>query len=282
MVQYPGQINVNTTVNGTLDVTGATTLDNGLTVTGNQVMTTRNAAGDWAYVANETGDAGNRIQVNASGVINWGDGTNATDTNLYRLAAGILKTDNDVSVNGNLDTGMSALRMPTPVNHGLVAWTYDPTSSVNSTVLTNGTVYLSAIYPTENVSVTTIYWHVAVSGATPTAGENEVGLYSSAGTLLHSVNVDADISATGLVASTITSAALTAGSMYWVGFVFNAATPPGLARGAGLAAAAAVNNVGLAASSYRAATNGTLQTALPATITPASNSAGLLYWAAVA
>lgn len=38
-------------------------------------------------------DANFRFQVISDGSLNWGDGTSATDTNLYRLSANILKTD---------------------------------------------------------------------------------------------------------------------------------------------------------------------------------------------
>ncbi|MDD5366939.1 MAG: hypothetical protein PHR30_16500 [Gallionellaceae bacterium] len=60
---------------------------------GARVIVTGAAAGSdaiWTLVA---GDAGKRVVVNANGIVEWGDGTNAVDTNVYRSAANTLKTD---------------------------------------------------------------------------------------------------------------------------------------------------------------------------------------------
>lgn len=184
----------------------------------------------------------------------------------------------DVTVAGSLDVPTldvsgAALGLVTPATHGLVAWTYDPVNNVNSSQLTAGTVYLSAVYPVADASITKIYWHLAVAAATVTADQNEVGLYDSSGTLLASTNVDDDITSADLIETAIDATNVTAGGMYWVGMVFNASTMPTIARGAGLSNTSAAINVGLTAASYRFATNGTSQTSLPASITPSSNTA---------
>lgn len=44
-----------------------------------------------------TTDVANRVQISGDGKLQWGDGTNALDTSLYRNAAGDLKTDNMLS-----------------------------------------------------------------------------------------------------------------------------------------------------------------------------------------
>lgn len=172
----------------------------------------------------------------------------------------------------NLTSSGNALGSVGPVNHNLVAWSTDPTHNVNSTVLTGGTVYLTALYPAKDASITKLYFHINAVATTPTAGQNFVGLYSSAGTRLQTTGVDSEVLATGLITVTITAQAVTAGSFYWVGMVFNAATPPSVGRAAGTTGIGAVANVGLAAASYRYAINGTGQTSLPASITPASNT----------
>jgi hypothetical protein len=171
-----------------------------------------------------------------------------------------------------LDATVAALGEPSPVNHNLLAWSYDPTLAQNSSLLTNGTVYLSAVYPARTAAVTKIYWEISTAAATPTSNQNVVGLYSSAGTLLASTVVDSDITSTGLKTTTIASQTVTAGSMYWVGMVFNAGTAPTVARATGVIGVGSLINVGLTAANFRFAINGTSQTALPASITPSSNA----------
>lgn len=54
-----------------------------------------------------TGDADDRWKATSEGVLYWGDGTNAVDTNLYRNGASKLKTDDDfeaLSLTGTLDS----------------------------------------------------------------------------------------------------------------------------------------------------------------------------------
>lgn len=46
-----------------------------------------------AFIATQTGDTQNRFDVNTDGLIKWGTGAVAADTNLYRSAANTLKTD---------------------------------------------------------------------------------------------------------------------------------------------------------------------------------------------
>lgn len=56
-----------------------------------------NVAGN--YLAGQVvGDAHYRLILQGSGGINWGDGTNNTDTSLYRSGAGTLRTDGTMSV----------------------------------------------------------------------------------------------------------------------------------------------------------------------------------------
>lgn len=59
--------------------------------------------GTMAFAASRQSDTvANRWYVTNDGVINWGSGIAATDTNLYRSTTGILKTDGQIYAVGNL------------------------------------------------------------------------------------------------------------------------------------------------------------------------------------
>jgi hypothetical protein len=237
-----------------------------------------NAAADQAVGVLVNGDTVPRLLVDSNGKHSWGaGGSSAADANLYRSAAGLLATDE------SLDVGAYALSQVQPRNHGLVAWTADPADAGSAQALTNGTLYLSALYVARSVSVSNIYWHVPTAAGAGTATENWVGLYSSAGTLLQSTGVDASVTSTGLKTTAITAQALTPG-LYWVGFLFNCSGSPSQVS---LKSQSDTNptllNVGLTAATARFALAGTALTAL-ANITPSSNniaSGALPIWAAV-
>lgn len=187
------------------------------------------------------------------------------------------------TLTGPVSSTSTAFGQYQPMNQGVLAWAYDPALITNSSAAVGGTVYLTKLHLSDTATATKLYWWVATVAVTPTAGQNEVGIYNSAGTKLASTNVDADTTSTGLKTTTITGQSLTAGQFYWVGMVFNAATPPGIARMAGLSGLGGAVNLGLTAATFRFAINGTAQTALPASITPSSNAAPAFGgpWAAV-
>jgi hypothetical protein len=239
-----------------------------------QIACQPSASSDISLSSNVSAATFDNFRLLGNGDMAWGSGAAARDTNLYRGAANELKTDDSLNIRGNMN-GVVA-----PTNHNLVAWAYDPASSTNTgSLLTNGTVYLTAVYVANTTSVTKIRWFITNAGVSPVAGQNEVGIYNSSGSKLVSANVDSVVASTGSMNTTIGSTAVTAGSLYWVAFVFNAATAPTLTRGTSVD----VMNVGLTASTFRFATNGTSQTVLPASITPASNSATTFAgpWAAI-
>jgi hypothetical protein len=187
---------------------------------------------------------------------------------------------NGVGTNQNsLDVPAHAIGIPQPRENGAIAWTYDPASVRSDKLLTNGTLYLASVYVPRSVTATKLMWGINTVGVTATAGQNFVGLYSSAGTRLASVGVDARITTQGLFTETI-SAALTPGQ-YWVAVLVNAATAPKLYCGSDLNGT--LLNFNTAGATLRFATNGTGLTALPASITPSSNTAvQACLWAALA
>lgn len=196
-----------------------------------------------------------------SGTVAAGDDTRITGA--FPAAGGV--------INGNLSVTGYSLGQDTPAAHGISAWCYDPALAVNSTQVNGGVPYLIRINIAAAVNVTKIYWWIANVGAGPVATQNQVGLYNSSGTRLAVTNVDAVISSAGLKTTTISSQSLTAGSFYWVALLFNASATPTLTRASGWTGVDAAANIGYTAATFRFATNGSSQTSLPATITPASN-----------
>lgn len=152
-----------------------------------------------------------------------------------------------------------------PQDHGLECWSHDPFYPASSVIAINGRVYAIKLPVRRTVDVDTLWWSVATAGLTPTAGQNEVGLYDAAGTKLASTNVDADISSTGGKATAITRTRLFGGTYVRVLFLFNAATAPTLVRGSSFESAP---NLNLSAADFRSAVVSSAQTALPSSFTP--------------
>lgn len=75
------------------------------------VRSYRTSTADLAFGAALTGDTYSRGAIYADGKIEWGaGGATARDTNLYRSAANVLKTDDNLITGGYLQTGMAAKR----------------------------------------------------------------------------------------------------------------------------------------------------------------------------
>jgi hypothetical protein len=75
------------------------------------VRSYRTSTADLSFGAAVTGDTYSRGAIYADGKIEWGAGGVTTrDTNLYRSAANVLKTDDNLIAGGYLQTGMAAKR----------------------------------------------------------------------------------------------------------------------------------------------------------------------------
>lgn len=113
---------------GILKTDGSIQMDAGQTIdvggaTGTASFTTKRASStDSAFSARVTGDSVSRYVVDASGSITWGPGSGAVDTNLYRSAANVLKTDDALIVTGAFSVGSGPVEI-------------DPSSPVTAEVL---------------------------------------------------------------------------------------------------------------------------------------------------
>jgi hypothetical protein len=187
----------------------------------------------------------------------------------------VINTQRNVAFGQNLDVAGSVAGSRMPHTQGLLAWTDVPTSIGTGTAGIAGTLNLSALYIPADSPCTRLFWGNNAGGVTPTAGQNFVSVINSAGVVLASVNVDAKVANTGIQTETL-ALSLTAG-MYWVGFLFNAATLPSVYRTGPLNGT--LNNLGIALpQQYVAAKNGTGLTAMPASIDPTQNVAQVPYF----
>lgn len=317
------------TVGGNFAVIGTSSLDNGKIITngnGSQTIalgsadvaalsvsnSSANANGaqlQLATTANTgrilngkvTGDAVNRYNLRADGLQEWGDGTNARDTNLYRSAASTLKTDNNLAVAGtsSLDNGAittngsgnmvtsgavdatHAIGVAMPREHGIVAWAFDPANVSTGKAGVAQTLYVISIYVNRSTNVTKIYWGVNAGGSGPTTAHNAIGLFNASGTLLQSAAiVDGHITGTGLWTETISSQAVTPGK-YYVGILIDASGMPQIYRGQDLNATLLNAGISTPSANVRFGTAGTSLTSLASFTAANVASAQFAYWAAI-
>lgn len=160
-----------------------------------------------------------------------------------------------------------------PSDHNMVAWSFDPAlANLGTTLMTGGCLFLTAVYARTAFTTTKGYFATSVAGATPTAGQNWLGLYDITGALRASVGIDSSVTATaGLQTVTWASSYTGAAGMYWLGLLFNASTEPTLYRGTS-PTDNAIFNAGLSSPYYRVCQQGSSLTALPSPLTVASNS----------
>lgn len=170
----------------------------------------------------------------------------------------------------------------TPLDHGLAAWNYDPAlAQVGASALTSGTIQFVAVYLPQVVPITGIALRVSTIGATLTANQNLLGLYSYQGSTFTLISATADQSAvwTSLgnkfanLSTVATGLNGVAPGIMYVGILAVGTTPPIFQ---GIVPTALVNVGQL---TPRAGAGAAAQTALPATVAQAAVTPGtILPW----
>lgn len=196
----------------------------------------------------------------------------------------VLPTQGSANWDVPLNTALSVLgqREPGAEDLGFKTWNfplvqtlaYSSTQPVSGTVIT---MRMPRFLQPETLTGVSLYRAVAASGLTAAY----VGLYSLAGTKLReSVNDSANWAATGLRQLAFTSTYLTSANEDLVAAaLFVGTTPPGIAA-AQIANTTSNLNGALTAANFWWATGPTAQTTLPASITMASRTGGLIaHWA---
>jgi hypothetical protein len=193
-----------------------------------------------------------------------------------------LHTTGGLTVDGSFTLGgvttASYPPVPVPSDHGLLGWSYDPSFALSTLTPTLGTVYLSAVYIRQAVTISKLWFLQGTAATTPTSGQNWIGLVNSSGTILSTASLDSIVTSPNAPKSATLSAAqaVTAGT-YWVALLFNAAAAPVIYKTAMPFTGFGVVNQSAATQRY--ATAGTSQTTLSA-ITMSSNAAGQSIWVA--
>jgi len=168
-------------------------------------------------------------------------------------------------------------------DHNAIAWTGDPGMVVSVGALTFGTLYMIRLQIRETQTLTSVAYNVSAAGSGLTAGQNFVGLYNAAGTLLRSTaDQTANFGATGFYqVNWSTPVVVPAGAHYVTWLTNGATTPPSLTRVGSWTSGPNPLNVGLTATTARSATSGAGLTALPASVTMSGRTLNATNWWAV-
>lgn len=193
----------------------------------------------------------------------------------------------DIAIEGNQALGVNSFPAPSdhvhpaaswvPADNGLVTASTDPVSGSSSSVLTAGTVYLVKLWARKAITITNLLFCISAGGTGASTG-SFLGLYDSSGNRLAvTTDIGAQLTAGGSVTGALGAAQnIAAGAFVWGALVVNlATTQPSIFRGS---TSAGLSNIGLPVSASRYATGPTLQTTLPATITPASLVTTSAWW----
>jgi hypothetical protein len=164
-------------------------------------------------------------------------------------------------------------------NNLLVANGEPDGDAVNSSALAAGTLYLSKLSIRNPVLISDLWFGLATAG-TGTSTGSFAGLYSSSGALLSgSSDIASQLTGTaGGIEIPLTTPQLITSGFVWAAIMSNlSSSQPLLSRGQG----GSLPNLNLTAANFRFAINGTLLSALPASITPSSNAGtgGINLWA---
>jgi hypothetical protein len=171
-----------------------------------------------------------------------------------------------------------------PSDASYLAWNYDPVLIGGDSSPSTGVLYLLRVNLRQAALVTSVALGSSAGGTDLVAGENFAGLYNSAGVLLgQSADQSSAWASSGLYTAALTDGPVAVPQGFaWVGILANESggTTPGFWRCAN--ASSPGQNAGLTAATARAATNGSTLAALPASITPSSNSfTGAAFWVAL-
>lgn len=252
---------------------GAATADTNLRRSGTGVLATDNylATVQGLQVGAATTAFGNGVGVMGMANASTVPTTNPTGGGVFYADASSRPAWRDP--NGNVWTLVPSANSG-PSDQNFLGWTYQPQfANQSAPAITAGVIYLLRVILRSSATVTNVNFTVNTAGVG--LSNSFAGLYDFTGarqavtadlsTILQSTGYKTTIAFT-------TPYAAPAGN-YWVAYLVGAGTTlPQFAATYTSTLTAGTANAGVTAATARWATNGTAQTALPATITPASNT----------
>lgn len=169
-------------------------------------------AGDRAIGAEVSGDTSYRIRVGSDGKLQWGPGNATQDANLYRSAAGVLKTDQSLTVAGTLTSGS----FPVPVivaSTGASGYTLvNGTGNVFTwTAPSDGALHRVLLLATIGVTSATTGGQMQLSGTNPAGTTGNQQFFSTQGTGNHETQLSMQVEA-GTTVTLSQNTAMTAGA----------------------------------------------------------------------
>jgi hypothetical protein len=160
-----------------------------------------------------------------------------------------------------------------PSDQNLIGWTYEPQlANGSASALTAGVMLLSRVLLKTAATITNIIVNITTAAVGNT--NTYVALFDFTGTQ-RGVSADQSTSfqSTGTKTVALTTPYAAAQGSYWVALLVGAAsTLPQFSASTSSTVPASLANLGLTASTARWATNGSGLTAIPSTLTPASNT----------
>lgn len=229
-----------------------------------------------AWTTRTSIDTASRFLADMTGKMQWGDGTAAKDVNLYRSAAGTLKTDTAFTVGGAMTVtgaltvaGAGLGAAPQPSDQGLLTWSADPFGATQDRPLSDGVLYLHKVKLNPGGLVSNVVLAVSVAGAA--LANCYVSLFDSSGTQLAvSADISTTLQTTGVKTIPFAVAYTATAGTFHVGVQVGShgATSPSIRGGTG--------TIGLVqaggAAPYRFSQTGSGLTAAPSSFTPGSVS----------
>ena len=284
-------VNVNgNDANDRMRILGDGTTQIGPGTAGRDTTTGRAASGTWYTDKNLLVGASAALGDNGVGEIQLANATTVPTTNptggvLVYSQSGVLKwrapggTVYDLStqyvpVTANADNQFA------PGDHGLIAWSAAAAVVNDIGQPSSGAIRLIKITLKRAATISNIWLTITVAGATLTASQNFVGLYTSAGTRVAlSADQSSNWTSTGVKSIALTASYSAAAGDYFVAILSNGTTIPTFS-----ASSSGTNpsNVNLTGATLRFANGPSSQTTLPSSITMSSNTAAAAaYWVGV-